>query len=178
VAFLDSPCLPLEVEVLEEGAKVVAIADVGALTPPRATAAAPPAPPKPVAGAPTVASVTAFIDSFRLPLEEPMIKATPRAWIPRRRDADWTPRRSVRLAAKAASRDPNPERQAKRILINKWKPGHVNSDTPDSTVHSEFRKVFAETSPTARREAMSILFPLRADRILSSLAEHEATLDD
>jgi hypothetical protein len=125
-----------------------------------------------------VASVTAFVDSFRLPLEEPLIKATPRAWIPRRRDADWTPRRSVRLAAKAASRDPNPVRQTKRVLINKWKPGHVNSDTPDSTVHNEFHKVFAETSPTARREAMSILFPLRAYRILSSLAEHEAALDD
>jgi hypothetical protein len=47
--FLNSPCLPLEVEVLEEGAEVVAVADVGALTPPRATAVAPPAPPKPVA---------------------------------------------------------------------------------------------------------------------------------
>jgi hypothetical protein len=66
-----------------------------------------------------VASVTAFVDSFMLPLEEPLIKATPRVWIARRRDTDWTPRRSVRLAAKAASRDLNLERQAKRVLINK-----------------------------------------------------------
>ena len=60
--------------------------------------------------APTAASVTAFVDSLRLPVLEPIIQDTPRAYVPRRRDDDWLPRRSTRLAAKHAFRDPNPER--------------------------------------------------------------------
>ena len=38
--------------------------------------------------APTAASVTAFVDSLRLPVLEPIIQDTPCAYVPRRRDDD------------------------------------------------------------------------------------------
>jgi len=38
--------------------------------------------------APTAASVMAFVDSLRLPVLEPIIQDTPRAYVPRRRDDD------------------------------------------------------------------------------------------
>jgi hypothetical protein len=38
----------------------------------------------------------------------------------RRQPASLVPRRSDRLAAKSAFRDPNPEEQEKRVLVNKW----------------------------------------------------------
>ena len=60
--------------------------------------------------APMVASVTAFVDSLHLPMLEPIIQDTPRAYVPRRHDDDWLPWRSTRLAAKHAFCDPNPKR--------------------------------------------------------------------
>jgi hypothetical protein len=71
----------------------------------------------PVACAPTAALVTAFIDSIRLPLEEPLIKTPPHARTARTVNDDWIPRRSDHLAAKSVFRDPQPERQARRILL-------------------------------------------------------------
>lgn len=52
-------------------------------------------------------SATEFVDSLRLPLEVTLIKALPHARVARNADDCWAPRRSDRLAAKSAFRDPS-----------------------------------------------------------------------
>ena len=53
----------------------------------------------------TAASVASFIDSLKLPLEEPLVCTPPRARTAKNVDDDWIPRRSDRLAAMSAFRD-------------------------------------------------------------------------
>uniref|UniRef100_K3ZDB4 Uncharacterized protein n=1 Tax=Setaria italica TaxID=4555 RepID=K3ZDB4_SETIT len=117
----------------------------------------PPTAPAPVAAAPTAASVAAFIDSMRLPLQEPLIKSPPRTRTSRVVDDDWIPRRSVRLAAKSAFRDPNHEKQARRAVTN----------TPDDMIATKFHEAFANAHPSSRREAMREFFRLRGGRWLA-----------
>jgi hypothetical protein len=78
-------------------------------------------PPTPVTGAPIATSVVGFIDSLRMPLQEQLIQTPPRTRVSRVADDIWVPRRSVRLAAKSAYRDPQPEKQARRIILNRWR---------------------------------------------------------
>lgn len=104
-----------------------------------------------------------FLDSLILPLLDPIITSTPSAHAPRRRrrvdaDADWTPRRSSRLAAKSVYRDPEPERQAKKIMLGKWKDVPTNA-VPDLALDEEFQKAFAAASLSARKQAMAVMFP-------------------
>lgn len=75
--------------------------------------------------------------------------------------AVWVPRRSTRLAAKSAFRDPQPEKQARRVLPNKWAglPEDVVSNTPDATVAVKFHEAFTEPLSSSKREAMRELFP-------------------
>lgn len=62
-----------------------------------------------------------FLDAIRLPLDDPVLLTPLRTRVTRTpADDEWVPRRSTRLAAKSAFRDPVPERQAKRVLIAKW----------------------------------------------------------
>jgi hypothetical protein len=65
---------------------------------------------------------------------------TPPARRRRREPVSTAPRRSDRLAAKSVFRDPNPEKQAKRILVHKWegKPADAVSSTPDNTIAEKF----------------------------------------
>jgi len=60
--------------------------------------------------------------------------------------------------------DPNPERQAKRVLLNKWngRPMPTNT-TPDVTVDADFHQAFTELASSARRSAMRVLFPLHGN---------------
>ena len=98
-----------------------------------------------------------------------MLLTTPRAHVPRGRHNDpledeaWLPRRSSRLAAKSAFRDPNPERQAKTIMISRWT-GKAASHVADQDVDDEFRAVFKATSLSARKEAMAAMFPWRGSK--------------
>jgi hypothetical protein len=70
------------------------------------------------------------------------------------------PRRSDRLAAKAAFRNPNPEKQAKRVLVNKWenRPDDVVTATPDAGIAAKFHAAFGGPVPSFMREAMRELF--------------------
>lgn len=54
--------------------------------------------------------VISFADSLRLPLEEPLLRTAPRVRVSKDVDDWWVPRRSDRLAAKSAFRDPQPEK--------------------------------------------------------------------
>jgi len=60
-----------------------------------------------------------FINSLRLPLEESLLHMPPHRRGVRQEPASLVPRRSDkdRLAAKAPFRDPNLEKQAKRVLV-------------------------------------------------------------
>jgi hypothetical protein len=120
----------------------------------------------PLACAPTAASVTAFIDSIRLPLEEPLIKTPRRARTARTVSDDWIPRRSDRLAAKSVFRDPHPESQARRILLNKWagRPEDAVTNTPDATISTKFHEQFGASVSSSKREAIRELFPMRGSR--------------
>ena len=61
-----------------------------------------------------------LINSLLLPLQENLVRTAPRPRTARRDPASLVPRRSDRLMAKSEFRDPNPEKQAKRVLVNKW----------------------------------------------------------
>lgn len=117
-------------------------------------------------------SATEFVDSLRLPLEVPLIKALPHARVARNAVDCWAPRRSDRLAANSAFRDPQPERQAKRVLVNKWtrRPETVASCTPDATIAARFHNTFTEPLSSSNREAMRELFPVHGDRVSQASA--------
>jgi hypothetical protein len=72
-------------------------------------------PDQPTNGGPSPPSVVEFIASLTLPLEVPLIQSPPRLRVSRVRDEDLVLRRSERLTAKSVFRDPNPEKQAKRV---------------------------------------------------------------
>lgn len=105
-----------------------------------------------------------FADSLRLPLQTPLLQLAPPARAPV--VYDWVPRRSVRLAAKSAFRDPQPERQAKRVLLNKWSSRleGVHSDTPDDMITAKFHDTFSEPMSSSKRAAMQELFPAKVGR--------------
>jgi hypothetical protein len=121
-------------------------------------------PSTPVHGVDTPPSVEDFIAGLRLPLEVPLIQSPPRLRVSRMRDENWVPRRSERLAAMSAFRDPNPEKQAKRVLLGKWQPSacalRSAPATPDATIAARFREMFREPLSSSKREALQELFPL------------------
>lgn len=108
-------------------------------------------------------SPTTFIDSLKLPLETPLLNTPPRLKVARDVDDCWVPRRSDRLAAKSAFRDPQPEKQAKRVLVNKWtrRPEAASRCTPDATIAARFHDTFTAPLSSSKREAMRELFPGR-----------------
>jgi hypothetical protein len=87
-------------------------------------------------------------------------------------------RRSDRLVAKSIHRDPNPEMQAKRVLLKKWTRKPVSeSQTPDPAVAVKFHEMFAEPVFASKWAAMRELFPIvraRLERVLhvSALRSH------
>jgi hypothetical protein len=66
--------------------------------------------PSTVHGTDSPPSVEDFIASLKLPLETPLIHLPPRLRVSCMRDENSVPRRSDRLAAMPAFRDPNPEK--------------------------------------------------------------------
>jgi hypothetical protein len=103
----------------------------------------------------------AFINAIKLPLQECLLQAPPHPRARRRAPENWTPRRSDRLAAKSVFRDPNPEKQAKRVLVNKWegRPDDVVTNTPDASIAVKFHAAFGGPVSTRKREYMRELFP-------------------
>lgn len=57
---------------------------------------------------------------------------------------------------KSPFRDPNPEKQAKRVLVNKWenRPHGTCSGTPDNKIAEKFHSHFTEPVPDYKWEAM------------------------
>jgi hypothetical protein len=77
------------------------------------------------------------------------------------------PRRSDRLAAKSAFRDPNPEKQAKRVLVNKWerRPDDAPTDATDDRIAVLFHETFKEPVNSPTREALcELMFPSPYER--------------
>jgi hypothetical protein len=77
------------------------------------------------------------------------------------------PRRSDRLAAKSAFRDPNPEKQAKRVLVNKWerRPDDAPIDTTDDRIAALFHETFKEPVDSSTRKALrEMMFPSPRER--------------
>jgi hypothetical protein len=109
-------------------------------------------------------SVEDFIAGLKLPL----IQLPPRLRVSRMRVENQVPRRSNRLAAKSVYRDPNPEKQAKRVLLSKWQPSasapRSAPTTPDVTIATRFHETFREPLSSSKREAMQELFPMAAAR--------------
>jgi hypothetical protein len=101
-----------------------------------------------------------FINAVKLPLQESLLQAPPRPRARRREPQGVIPRRSDRLAGKSAFRDPNPERQAKRVLVNKSEGRSDNAvtNTPDAGIAVKFHAAFGGPVSPYKREAMRVLF--------------------
>ena len=78
------------------------------------------------------------------------------------------PRHSDRLAAKSVYRDPNPEKQAKQVMLNKWQPSssapRSSPMTPDASIATHFHETFQEPLSSSKRAAMRELFPMHGAR--------------
>lgn len=130
----------------------------GSFSPPDSTHVANP-------GAGATPPATTFVDSLRLPLDDPILRTPPRATTTSVLDDDWVPRRSTRLAAKAPFRDPQPERQAKLVLISKWSSDPAASaPRTDAPVDAKFREAFALPLSPSKRTVMSHFYPARGGR--------------
>lgn len=93
----------------------------------------------------TADAINDFAESFRLPLNSPLVHTPPRRKrAPRQQPDDIVLRRSDRLAGKSPFRDPNPEKQAKRVLVNKWhrRPNDAQLDATDDRIAVMFRETF------------------------------------
>jgi len=145
-----------ELFVAPSGMAADNVAPVAASSPPGADPCIATSPPSPAS----------FVNSLRIPLVVPLLRTTPRVRTSRAIDDEWVPRRSDRLAAKSAFRDPQPEKQAKRVLVNKWtrKPENAPSSTPDAAIASKFHDTFTAPLSSSKRAAMRELFPRRAGR--------------
>jgi hypothetical protein len=111
-------------------------------------------------------SLESFIASLKLPLEESLIASSLIRRVSCVDNFVFVPRRSDRLVAKSIHRDPNPEKQAKRVLLNKWtrKPAS-ESQTLDSAVAVKFHEMFVDPVFASKRAAMRELFPMAGARL-------------
>jgi hypothetical protein len=70
------------------------------------------------------------------------------------------------LAAKSIHLNPNPEKQAKHILLNKWTRRPANgSQTPDAAIAAKFHETFAGLLFASKQAAMHELFPMAGARM-------------
>jgi hypothetical protein len=86
--------------------------------------------------------------------------------VSKREDSSLVPRWSDRLAAKSGFRDPKPEVQAKKVLLNKWEPcNQVQSlNSPDASIADRFQKTFVEPLSASKEAVMRELFPMKSAR--------------
>jgi hypothetical protein len=86
----------------------------------------------------------------------------------------FIPRHSDRLAAKSIHRDPNQEKQVKRVLLNKWTRWPMNgSQTPDPAIAAKFHETFVGPLSTSKQAAMRELFPMAGARMGTVLLDFE-----
>lgn len=108
-------------------------------------------------------SLPAFIDSLRLPLQEPLIDSTPirRVSCVSRQVNSVVPRRSTRIASMSHLPDPRPEEQAKKVMLRKWRPAAGSSppQSPDVSYADKFHQTFEEPLSSSKHAAMRELFP-------------------
>ena len=78
----------------------------------------------PGTGSPTVQpnSVQDFITSLKLPLDKPLIQSLSCLRVSRVPIESLMPRHSGRLTAKSIYHDSNSEKQAKQVMLTKWRP--------------------------------------------------------
>jgi hypothetical protein len=78
------------------------------------------------------------------------------------------PHRSDRLAAKSVYHDPNPEKPAKRVLLNKWQPSasapRPSPVTPDASIATRFHNTFQDPLSSSKCATMQELFPMHGAR--------------
>ena len=76
-------------------------------------------------------------------------------------------------------RHQNPEIQAKRVMINKWRsPSDCPQlKTPDETIAIKFHQTFTEPLSSTKRAAMRELFPATAESLASVAAEAASVSD-
>jgi hypothetical protein len=111
-----------------------------------------------------------FIQSFKKPLQTPVIQSTPRLRTTRHKQTDGAfPKRSARLAAKSGHREPKPEAQARKIMMKKLGV-HVQTEAPDEASFDEFQTAFIEPVQQTTREAMDALFQVRKQRTLGPVS--------
>lgn len=115
-----------------------------------------------------------FFSSLVLPLEPPLLDHQPALRSSRLVDENWRPRRSDRLADKSAFWDPNPEKQARRVMVRKWSGREARNSpaTPDQAVSSKFHEAFGADLPSSRRAAIRELFPALRGRSMGPLGRH------
>ena len=117
-------------------------------------------------------SVQDFIEGLKLPLDKPLIQSPPRLCVSRVPVENLVPRRSDRLAVKFVYRDPKPEKQAKRVMLNKWRPSssapRSSPVTPYASIATRFHEMFQEPLSSSKRGAMRELFPMRGAGVLST----------
>jgi hypothetical protein len=91
-------------------------------------------------------SVEDFIADLKLPLEVPLIQSPPCRRVSRVRVENLVPRYSDRLAARSVYRNPNPEKQAKWVMLSKWQPSASAPSsalaTSDATIGTRFHETF------------------------------------
>ena len=114
-------------------------------------------------------NVDTFIDSFRKPLEQPILLSPPRLRSTRlarshnRTDEELVPKRSARLAAKYRHKEPRPEDQARKVMMRKFDID-VATEHPDTTTFEEFQVAFKLPLSPSKREAMGVLLSGRKQR--------------
>lgn len=103
-----------------------------------------------------------FIASLQLPVPESLVHMPLRSRTSCKEPASLVPRRSERLAPKYVFHDPNPEKQAKRVLVNKWecRPDESPIVASDGKIAELFHETFKAPVDSPTREALhELLFP-------------------
>ena len=105
-----------------------------------------------------------FIDSFRRPLQQPLVASPPRLRVTRKInydvDDDFVPKCSAQLAAKSKFREPKPEAQARKVMMKRIGL-ETPTEVPDEASFEEFQQAFALLISPMTRKAMDALFPIR-----------------
>jgi hypothetical protein len=103
-----------------------------------------------------------FIASLQLPIPESLVHMPLRSRTSCKEPASLVPCRSERLAPKYVFHDPNPEKQAKRVLVNKWecRPDESPIVASDGKIAELFHETFKAPVDSPTREALhELLFP-------------------
>lgn len=79
---------------------------------------------------------------------------------------------------KSAFHDPQPENQAKRMMLNKWRkrPDDAVSSTPGAAIATKFHETFVKPLSSSKKAAMRELFPMRGARWATPAAESDCAI--